>query len=77
LYAALSLMQMGDLESSLRIIEKEFLYSRSLPIDQDPKLTRICQGIFAKWKYQKWLKEEEDSETEEENKEINLFSIFD
>lgn len=51
LYAAISLLQRGYLKSCRDIVKMEFRYAASLPEGGDPRLRRMCLGIWAKLQY--------------------------
>ena len=54
LYAAISLLQLGKFKSAREILEREWAYAKSLPPDSDPRLKRMCIGIWSKLQYE-WL----------------------
>ncbi|ODN04945.1 hypothetical protein Ocin01_01736 [Orchesella cincta] len=51
IYAAISLLQRGYLKSCRDIVRKEYQYAVSLPEDSDPRLRRMCLGVWAKLQY--------------------------
>ncbi|CAL8090020.1 unnamed protein product [Orchesella dallaii] len=51
IYAAISLLQRGYLKSCRDIVRNEYLYAVSLPDGSDPRLRRMCLGVWAKLQY--------------------------
>jgi len=52
LYAAISLIQIGNLKDARKILLREYNYAKSLRDDADPRLRRMCLGIWCKLKYE-------------------------
>jgi len=44
-------LQRGFLKSARDIVKREYKYALSLPQDQDPRLKRMCFGVWAKLQY--------------------------
>jgi len=51
IYAAISLLQRGYLKSCRDIVRNEYQYAISLPEGSDPRLRRMCLGVWSKLQY--------------------------
>lgn len=50
LYAAISLLQRGYLKSCRDIVKSEYQYAKSIA-ESDPRLRRMCLGVWSKLQY--------------------------
>jgi len=51
LYMAISLIQRGRLKDARRMVETEYKYACALPANMDPRLKKMCLGVWAKLQY--------------------------
>ncbi|OXA52968.1 uncharacterized protein LOC110851199 [Folsomia candida] len=51
LYIAISLLQRGALRTAKHMVQNEYRYALSLPEGVDPRLRRMCLGVWAKLQY--------------------------
>jgi len=51
LYMAISLIQRGRIKDARRMVEREYKYACALPANMDPRLKKMCLGVWAKLQY--------------------------
>lgn len=61
LYYSISLIQTGRLRSAKKIIREEYKFAKKREED-DPRLAKMCEGIWLKLLYEYWMKRKHENE---------------
>lgn len=63
LYYSISLIQTGRLRAAKKIIREEYKFAK-MKVEDDPRLAKMCEGIWLKLLYEYWIKRRQSEDEE-------------